>query len=596
METKHALMKNLLFYTDGYRHHFAAGFLMILLELALSFFTPLILSVTIDSVLGDMPLNAPWYFSWIISMLGGIQNIRNHYILMPLLMVILAALSGMISFLRPYAIWSAVCQITKNLRDRYYTHVQRLPYAFHASAKTGDLIQRATSDVDTVSKFLYNNILEIFRTAFLLIVGFIIMSAMSVPITLACFGVIPVILLVSMKFVRKIDVEWENVEKMDSRSYTVIQENLTGVRVVRAFGRQRFERDKFYEANEANRGAKLGFYRQLTRLWLSLDLLSGLQLSLVTILGVILTVHGSITIGQFTALASYAAIFLSPIQDLGKHLSAISQARIAASRIEEIMDIPEEDPVVMGVRPDLKGDIVFDHVCFSYGDAPVIQDLSMTIPAGSTIAILGGTGSGKTTLISLLQRLYDPQSGRITIGGTDITQIQKHHLRDRIGMVMQEPFLYSRSIRDNIGIKSHEKDQETIEKAAKIASVHEDISEFREGYDTILGERGVTLSGGQKQRVAIARAIMEDCDILVFDDALSAVDTRTDHAIREALKQRKDGVTTIIISHRISTLKEADQIFVLNGGQIAECGTHEELLLSGGIYKTVYDIQSGCNA
>jgi ATP-binding cassette subfamily B protein len=216
----------------------------------------------------------------------------------------------------------------------------------------------------------------------------------------------------------------------------------------------------------------------------------------------------------------------------------------------------------------------------------------MTIPGGKTVAILGGTGSGKTTLIQLLQRLHEPQDGSITIGGVDISTVRKSYLRDRVGLVMQEPYLYSKTVAENIAIKQETPNRADVEQAAKIACVHEDICQFSDGYDTVIGERGVTLSGGQKQRTAIARAIISDSDILIFDDALSAVDTKTDSSIRQALKQRREGVTTIIISHRISTLMEADKIFVLSGGTVAEEGTHQELLDMGGIYRRVYDIQA----
>ncbi len=592
-QQKKSMTAYLLSDTKGYRGRFALAFGLILLELALGFVTPLILSVTIDSVIGGQALNAPRYFAWLIRLLGGVETIRRHMLVMPALLIGFALLSGLMSFVRPCLTWSAVCEITKHLRDRYYAHVQRLPFQYHTAAKTGDLIQRATSDIDTISGFLYGNIPELFRTVFLLLTGFAVMSAISLPVTIACFAMMPVIVVDSMWFVKKIDGCWETVEKCDSWAYTVMQENLTGMRVVRAFGRQRFELEKFNEANEANRGSKIRFQQRLAQLWFSLDLLGGIQLAAVTILGVVLTVRGNITVGQFTALTAYAGIFLSPIQNLGKHLSAISQTRIAVSRVEEIMDVPEEDPVAQGQKFSLKGDIVFDHVSFSYGAAPVLKDLSMRIPGGSTAAILGGTGSGKTTLVSLLQRLNDPVAGEITVGGTPLAKCDKRYLRSRIGMVMQEPFLYSRSIRENIGIQFESIDDEAVERAAKIACVHADIMEFRDGYETILGERGVTLSGGQKQRVAIARAIVKDSDILIFDDALSAVDTGTDESIRAALNARRDGVTTILISHRISTLMEADRIFVLSGGKIAEEGTHEELLdIPNGIYARVFEIQT----
>lgn len=593
MKPKKRAMAAIWGYTRGYRSRLALAFVILICELLLSFVTPLVLSVTIDSVLGSKPLNAPWYFAWILELCGGLSYIRGHIVIMAALIVVMAALSGLLSFLRPCLTNSAAFQITKTLRDRYYAHVQRLPFSYHASAQTGDLIQRATSDIDMVQRFLSNVLLELLRTVFLMGVGFFLMASLNLPLTMISFVLIPVIVADSLWFMKRIDKHVERFEVQESKVFTVIQENLTGARVVRAFGREKFELDKMTGENEALRKEQIRFNTELAYLWLSLDVLSGLQIALVTILGVIFTVHGRITLGQYTAFLSYVTIFLMPISNFGRVLGSTSRTQIAVERIEEIFAVAEEDPVEDGCKPDLHGDIVFDHVSFAYDKTPVLEDLSLTIPSGETVAILGGTGSGKSTLIQLLQRLYDPDSGRITIGGTDLRAIQKRYLRDRIGIVMQEPYLYSKTIRQNIGIKSAQPDLDAIQDAAKTACVHEDICAFDQGYETVIGERGVTLSGGQKQRVAIARAILGDSDILIFDDALSAVDTRTDQSIRAALKQRRDGVTTIIISHRISTLMEADRIFVLSGGKVAEQGTHAELLQNPqGIYRRVYDIQT----
>lgn len=580
-------------YTSGCRGRLLAAFLLLICELLLSFVTPLVLSVTIDSVLGNAPLNTPWYFTWLLNLCGGIDYIRGHIFIMSLLMVGMAVLSGALAFLRPCLTSSGAFGAAQRLRDRYYAHVQKLPFSYHASAQTGDLIQRATSDIDTVQRFLSNILLELLRTVFMLIVGFFLMASLNLPLTLLSFVMVPPILLDSLWFIKKLDRTAEAMEAQESRVFTVIQENLTGARVVRAFGREKFELTKMVGENEQLREKLIRFYRMLTRLWWSLDMLSGIQLALITISGVVFAVHGHITVGQYTAFMSYSMLFLMPVQNFGRVLGAFSKAQIAAGRIEEIMAVPEEDPVSSGLTPPLSGDIVFHHVDFAYDKAPVLSDLNLSIHGGETVAILGGTGSGKSTLVELLQRLYDPTGGSITIGGCDIQTMNKHHLRDRIGIVMQEPYLYSKTIGQNIGIKSTNPDRNEIEQAARIACVHDDIMEFADAYDTVVGERGVTLSGGQKQRVAIARAILADSDILIFDDALSAVDTRTDQSIRMALKQRRQGVTTIIISHRISTLMEADRIFVLSGGSVAEAGTHAELLaLPNGIYRRVYEIQT----
>lgn len=590
--TKHPLTA-VWHYTHGYRVRLILAFLILIGELLLSFVTPLVLSVTIDSVLGGQPLNTPWYFAWLIELCGGLGYIREHIAIMAVMIVAMAALSGLLSILRPCLTNSAAFQITKALRNRFYSHVQKLPFSYHASAQTGDLIQRATSDIDMVQRFLSNVLLEFLRTVFLVGVGFFLMASLNFPLTLVSFALVPVIVADSLWFIKRIDKHVECFEVQESKVFTVIQENLTGARVVRAFGREKYELDKMVGENEKLRKEQISFNTELAHLWLSLDILSGLQIALVTIIGVVFTVRGQITLGQYTAFLSYVSIFLMPISNFGRVLGSVSRTQIAVGRIEEIMAVPEEDMVLEGLTPPLNGDIHFDNVCFSYDKTPVLDHLNVTIRSGETVAILGGTGSGKSTLIQLLQRLYDPDSGNITIGGIDIRSMEKHHLRDRIGIVMQEPYLYSKTIGQNIGIKSAAPDLEEIQRAAKIACVHDDICAFDQGYDTVIGERGVTLSGGQKQRVAIARAILGDSDILIFDDALSAVDTRTDQSIRAALKQRRKGVTTIIISHRISTLMEADRIFVLSGGKVAEQGTHRDLLQNPhGMYRRVYDIQT----
>jgi ATP-binding cassette subfamily B protein len=310
------------------------------------------------------------------------------------------------------------------------------------------------------------------------------------------------------------------------------------------------------------------------------------------IVGIVFVADGSLSIGEFTAFSAYVYLFFWPIRGFGRTLNAFSRTMVAAGRIEEVLDAKEEDGLDEGLTPDTNGDICFRDVCFSYDTVPVLTDLNMTIPGGATVAFLGGTGSGKSTISLLLQRLYDVKSGTISIGGVDINQIKKTYLRSRISIVLQEPFLYSKTIMENIGIKRKSPELEEVRNAAMCAAIHEDIMSFEDGYDTVVGERGVTLSGGQKQRVAIARSLMGENDVLIFDDSLSAVDTKTDASIREALSQRRKNVTTIIISHRITTLMEADKIFVIKDGHIVEEGSHDELMKTGGIYRRTYDIQN----
>ena len=583
----------LLRYTRGFRLPILLSFLLMALELILGFISPLVLAVTIDSVLDTKPVNVAWYFSWFVPAVGGVEVIRRNLWIMAAAILGMTLLSGLVRFARARLNTRAGEGSVRRLRDRLYAHIQRLPYRWHAAAQTGDVIQRATTDVDTVRRFLSGMLLEFVRTILMVLVGAAVMFTINTTLALITIGMVIPVALVSVLFHTRIHRLYTDQEEAEGRLFTVIQENVTGIRVVRTFGRSGFELDKFSAANEENRRKLLKVDYTFASLWATLDLLCGMEYAAVLIVGILLAVRGNLTIGQFTVFVSYVFTFFWPIRGFGRVLSELSRTLVAAGRLEEILQAEEEADLETGSEPSLRGDIDFRDVSFSYGDNPVLQHLDMHIPGGSTAAILGGTGSGKSTLTLLLQRLYDADSGKIAIGGTDLREISKAHLRSHIGIVLQEPFLYSRSILQNIDLRSPEPDRALAEAAAKDASVHEDILSFEQGYDTVVGERGVTLSGGQKQRVAIARALAGNGDILVFDDSLSAVDTRTDAAIRDALRARRKGVTTLIISHRVTTLMEADRIFVLKDGRVAEEGTHEELMaLEGGIYRRTFEIQS----
>ncbi|MCR4771806.1 MAG: ABC transporter ATP-binding protein/permease [Oscillospiraceae bacterium] len=585
-------IRALIRYTKGFRGLMALSFLLLGAELILSFISPLVLSVTFDSVLGSKPLNVPGYFRALINLLGGVEYIKERLWIMAALSVGMTVLSGLVRFGRTRLNTRAGQGSVRRLRDRLYAHIQRLPYSWHAAAQTGDIIQRATSDVDTILRFNSGVLLEFIRTVLMVFLGAFVMFTINDTLAFITIGMVIPITAVSVLFHRRINRLLMSQEEAESELFTVMQENVTGIRVVRAFGRSGFELDKFNAANEKNREMLIRANDTFTSLLAVLDLLCGLEFAAVLVTGIILVVRGGLTIGQFTVFVSYVYTFFWPIRGFGRILSQFSRTLVAAGRLEEVFLAEEESGLDEGDTPPLGGDIDFNDVSFSYGSVPVLEHLNMHIPSGSTVALLGGTGSGKSTVALLLQRLCDVGSGSVTIGGRDIRSISKLWLRSRIGIVLQEPFLYSKSILENIGIKRREPDRAEVEAAAKDACVHDDIMAFEDGYDTVVGERGVTLSGGQKQRVAIARALTGESDVYIFDDSLSAVDTRTDAAIREALRSRRRGVTTIIISHRITTLMEADRIFVLQGGKVAEEGTHEQLMaIPGGIYRRTCEIQ-----
>ncbi|MDY5987920.1 MAG: ABC transporter ATP-binding protein, partial [Lachnoclostridium sp.] len=430
-----------------------------------------------------------------------------------------------------------------------------------------------------------------FRTVFLLVTSLVMMFSMNVKLTFVALAFTPVIVLYSGVFYHLIARNFTAADEAEGELSTVVQENATGVRVVRAFGREKFEIDRFDEKNDifARLWIRLGTLSGLY--WAVGDLITGFQVLFIITLGAVEAVHGGITAGEFIAFASYNTTLVWPVRSLGRILSDMSKAGVSFDRVNYILDSEEEDMSEEGKKPEHM-DITFDHVTFGYGDGQnVLKDVSFHIKEGATYGILGGTGSGKSTLVHLLDRLFVLEKGRIQIGGVDIQDIPVGWLREHVGMVMQEPFLFSRTIRENIAAANPEATMEEIREAAKIACVDEEILAFPDGYDTMVGERGVTLSGGQRQRVAIARMLIAKAPIMVFDDSLSAVDAETDTRIRRALKEKMKDATVILISHRITTLMEADRILVLNHGKEEETGTHRELIERDGIYRKIYEIQ-----
>ena len=483
-----------------------------------------------------------------------------------------------------------VCRI----RNLLFAHIQRLPFAWHMKNQTGDIIQRCTSDVDTVRNFVTDQFMNVVRISILLVLSLSFMISMNLRLSVVAMVSIPVIFTYSMIFQRKISDRFTKCDESEGVLSTIAQENLTGVRVVRAFGREKYEKDRFEKQNNVYTNLWMRLCKVLAIFWGTGDFVSLLQVMLIIVLGSVLSVQGEMTAGEFIAFISYNSMLTWPVRQLGRVIADMSKASVSIDRINYIMSSPEEADRPGALEPDLKQDIVFDHVTFAYDDnPPVLKDVSFTIPAGSTFAILGSTSSGKSTLMYLLNRLYEvPEGcGTVSIGGVDVRDIRADYLRRGVGMCLQEPFLFSRTIRENIGITARDMDMGEIRRAASIACVDEAISDFAHGYDTVVGERGVTLSGGQKQRTAIARMLTQRAPIMVFDDSLSAVDAETDLKIRTQLKTHLGGSTVILISHRVTTLMSADCILVLDKGRVQQMGTHEELMAQEGIYRHIFNMQ-----
>ena len=446
--------------------------------------------------------------------------------------------------------------------------------------------------------FVTDQFMNVVRICILLALSLSFMISMNVKLSIVAMVTIPIIICYSLFFHRRIRDRFTECDESEGVLSTIAQENLTGVRVVRAFGREKYEKDRFEKQNNIYTNLWMKLCALLSWFWGIGDLVSLLQVMLIITLGCVLCVRGEMTAGEFIAFISYNALLTWPVRQLGRVIADMSKAGVSIDRINYIMSSEEEHDRLNAIEPNLMQDIVFDHVSFAYDDGvPVLKDVSFTIPAGSTFAILGSTSSGKSTLMYLLNRLYDVEedNGRITIGGVDIRDIKADYLRKNIGLCLQEPFLFSRTIGENIGITQHDMPMEEIRRAANIACVDEAIIEFTKGYNTIVGERGVTLSGGQKQRAAIARMLTQRAPIMVFDDSLSAVDAETDLKIRTQLKNNLGKSTVVLISHRVTTLMSADCILVLDKGEVKQIGTHEELMAQDGIYRSIFEMQMSTN-
>ena len=574
--------------------HFLWALIATIMMVIIGFLTPLLLSEIVDSILGSEPFTMPDFLMNPINALGGRDFLRQNLWIPALALILMNIVNGVFTFIKGRSSAIASENIARKLRNDLYRHLQHLPFAYHVKAQAGELIQRCTSDVDTIRRFLAVQVMEVVNTVLMVVIAMSILLPRSVPITLYSLILVPPLFCFATWFFKMVHKSFEVADEADGVLNAVLQENLSGVRVVRAFGQQEREVEKFDRVNNDLRKKNLRLNELLAIYWGGGDAISMTQTLLTLVVCIIYACNGWITVGTLIVFTSTLGMLLFPIRQLGRTLSDAGKAMVSMKRVQAILHEEAEPDEPNALKPDLHGDIVFDHVSFAYPDdnVPVLRDVSFTIPAGKTAAVLGGTGSGKSTMMYLLQRLYAPTSGKITIGGVDIQQIDRKYLRAHVGLILQEPFLYSKSIRENVGITAPEQEAERIEHAADIASASGFIAKADKGWETVVGERGVTLSGGQKQRIAIARTLLKDNNILIFDDSLSAVDTETDAQIRAALRHEQKDVTTLIISHRVTTLSQADLILVLENGQISQQGTHAELCSQPGLYQRINSIQN----
>jgi len=485
-------------------------------------------------------------------------------------------------------------RVAYDLRNQFYNATQRLPFAFHDRSQTGDMMSRATSDITETERFVGMGLMDL--TASLLLLGGVIVVMVLESFSLALYALIPLslLLVLTLRFGMVIRPRFKRVQEQMGQLSSTMQESMTGIQVVKAFARETDELRKFNAANEDWFAKRFGIIKIWANNWPTFTFILLSSNVLLLFVGGPLAIEGAITIGSLFAMLAYVMMLNGPVQRLGFLVNMAATSGASATRVFEIIDTPaeveeQENPIVL---KEAQGAVTFEGVSFGYEGGPrALDDISFEVESGQTVALIGPTGSGKSTITNLIPRFYDPASGSIRIDGHDLSRLTLDSLRQHIGIVLQDPFLFGVTIAENIAYGVPEATPDAIVAAAKAARAHDFIMEFPAGYETVVGERGVTLSGGQKQRVAIARALLYEPRILILDDSTSSVDTETEHLIQQALNSLMEGRTTFIIAQRLLTLKNADQIFVLDGGRIVERGRHDELLTAGGLYRNIYDLQ-----
>ena len=588
---------NLWRLTQGQRARYLGAVVSMALMNLFMFAAPLVGKFAIDLVVERDFSYAQQDLLAITQSLGVGSPYMGYLILSAVIAVAMTAFGGVFLFFRGRLAAIASESIVRHLRESLYQRMHHLHASFYDTADTGDLVQRASSDVETLRVFLSSDVVEIGRAIMLLLCVLPFLFWLNVTLAWLAICLMPLLVIGAYVFFSKVKDVFQITDEAEAAMTATLQENLTGIRVVRAFARQAYEVEKFAARNADFRNHNYRLIRLMGYYWGVSDFVALLQLGVVLIAGALFIIRGTLTVGELFAFMTYVSMVIWPMRQLGRVLTDTGKAVVSMDRINEILD---EEPESRERAPEVgraAGEVVIEHLTFAYDPAkPVLRDVSVRIAAGETLALVGPPGSGKSSLIRVLLRMYPFQSGSVRLDGRDINTVSRQWLRSQIGVVLQDPFLYSRSIRANLIVGRPGAPEPEIIEACQDAAIHSSIKGFPDGFEAMVGERGVTLSGGQRQRLALARALLKDPPILVLDDSLSAVDTGTERTILDALNRRKGRQTTIIIAHRLSSVMSADRILVLNEGRVVQLGDHATLATSDGPYRRLCEIQGALDA
>lgn len=580
----------------GQRRRYVLALGATVVAVVIEFVAPFVSQAVIDAVTSALdPVRAAqappsWFTSW----LGGPAWVLEHLGRCVLAMAGLTVVTAWVNLVSGRALALGSERAMAALRARLFDHIQRLPTSYHDEHETGELVQRCTSDIDTIRRFLAGNLVQVWRCLIMIVTVLPLMLSLSVPMTLVALCLTLPIVGFSFLFFRRVKHIFKQADEAEGRLTARLQENLTGIRVVRAFARQEYEEARFAEVNELRRDWHRRLYHVMAVFWSVSDLLGVLQVALIVAVGAYWTWHGHMTFGMLFLFLVWARKYVFPLRSLGRELTEFGKAQVSMGRVLQILETPVEsaaDHPVSAVPPPPMG-LEFCNVTFAYREArpPSLRNVSFQVAAGETVALLGPSGSGKSSVVALLLRLYEHQEGQVRVGGVDTRDLDRHELRRLFAVALQEPYMFSRTVADNIIMGRDGASAREIEIAADIAAIHGSIIEFEEAYQTMVGERGVTLSGGQRQRISLARAVLRQAPVLILDDTLSAVDSETEQQIVSGLNGLGTS-TTLVIAHRLSTLQMADRVIVFDHGAIVQQGTHEALLQEEGLYRRLWDLQ-----